>query len=175
MKTYPLNKIVLSLLFLVIFALLGIQHVLAQCEPGCLKCEWEPVAHKYVCLEWMKEGERLGQIGGEEGFGPWGNLGKFLDVTRAASILTNIISRTMGVMTIAAGIWFIFQFIIGGYSYMTAGGEPQKMSQATQKITSALIGLVVIVAAYAIMSLLGELLGFKFLNLELLIEKLGPK
>jgi len=119
----------------------------------------------------------LGPIGGpkDTGLGPWSWLFEKNEPSWAAGIFTNVISRTIGVMTIVAGIWFIFQFIIGGYSYMTAGGESQKMSQATQKITSALIGLAVIVAAYAIMSLLGELLGFKFLNLEPLIEKLGPK
>lgn len=116
----------------------------------------------------------LGQIGGEEGFGPWGWLGSSSKISTAAEIFTNILSRTIGVMTIVAGIWFIFQFIIGGYSYMTAGNDSQKMGQATQKITSALIGLVVIVAAYAIISLLGSLLGFEILHPEKLIPLLGP-
>ncbi len=118
----------------------------------------------------------LGQIGGEpgQGFGPWGNLGS-QGIGEAAGALTNIISQIIGVMTIIAGIWFIFQFIISAYGYMTAGGDQQKMSTATKKITSALIGLIVVVTAYAIMSLLGKLLGFEFLNLTSLIENLGPK
>jgi len=119
----------------------------------------------------------LGQIGGEpgQGFGPWGDLGKFSDPSKAAGVLTDVISRIIGVMTIVAGILFIFQFIISAYGYMTAGGDQQKMSTATKKITSALIGLIVVVAAYAIMSLLGKLLGFEFLNLTSLIEKLRPR
>jgi hypothetical protein len=116
----------------------------------------------------------LGSIGGEEGFGPWGNLGN-KGIKEAAGALTSIISQLIGIMTIIAGIWFIFQFIIGAYGYMTAGGEQQKMTNATKKITSALIGLIVVVAAYAIMSLLGQLLGFEFLNLAPLIENLKPK
>jgi len=116
----------------------------------------------------------VGTIGGEEGFGPWGNLGN-KGIKEAAGAFASIISRIIGIMTIIAGIWFIFQFIIGAYSYMTAGGEQQKMTNATKKITSALIGLIVVVAAYAIMSLLGQLLGFEFLNLAPLIENLKPK
>jgi len=119
------------------------------------------------------ESKSLGQIGGNEGFGPWGNLGN-QGISEAAGALASVISRIIGIMTIVAGIWFIFQFIIGAYGYMTAGGDQQKMANATKKITSALIGLVVIVTAYAIMSLLGELLGFNFLNVVPLIEKLGP-
>lgn len=118
--------------------------------------------------------EPLGRIGEGEGFGPWSYVGIASGIGTAASLLADIISKIIGIMTIVAGLWFMFQFIIGGYSYMTAGGDPKKMSDATAKITSALIGLVVIVAAYAITSLLGELLGFKILNLEPLIKKLGP-
>jgi len=116
----------------------------------------------------------LGQIGGNDGFGPWGNLGS-QGIKEAAGAFANIISRIIGIMTIIAGIWFIFQFIIGAYSYITTGGDQQKMTNATKKITSALIGLIVIVTAYAVISLLGELLGFNFLNVEQLIQNLGPK
>ena len=117
----------------------------------------------------------LGQIGGgrEEGFGPWGNLGS-QGIDEATNALAGIMSRGLGIATIIAGIWFIVLFILGGYDYMTAGGDQQKITSATKKITSALIGLIIVVAAYAIMSLLGELLGFKFLNLGSLIKKLRP-
>lgn len=129
--------------------------------------------HKVLLAQTEKP---LGTIGGpsEKGFGPWGNIGTS-NIDKAAGEFAYTISRIIGVMTIIAGIWFIFQFIIGAYSFMTAGGDSQKMNQATQKITSALIGLVIIVAAYAIISLLGALLGFKFLNLVPLIKNLSPK
>lgn len=118
----------------------------------------------------------LGQIGGEpeEGFGPWGNLGVSKNISDAAGYFTDIISRIIGVMTIIAGIWFIFQFIIGAYGYMTAGGDQKRITDAGSKITNSLIGLVVIVAAYAIISLLGSLLGFDILNPQNLIPTLKP-
>ena len=119
----------------------------------------------------------LGQIGGkpEEGFGPWGNLGKLgTKIETAAGNFTDIISNIIGIMTIIAGIWFIFQFIIGAYGYMTAGGDQKRVSDSASKITNALIGLVIIVAAYAIISLLGSLLGFDILNPILLIKQLSP-
>lgn len=118
----------------------------------------------------------LGQIGGEpeKGFGPWGNLGIFKDVAQAAGYFTDIISRIIGIMTIIAGIWFIFQFIIGAYGYMTAGGDQKRITDSTSKITNALIGLVVIVAAYAIISLLSSLLGFEILKPASMIKLLKP-
>jgi len=116
----------------------------------------------------------LGEIGGPN-LGPWGNIvQKGTESGPAASAFVGIISNVIGVMTIIAGIWFIFQFIIGGYGFMAAGGDPKKMETARAKITSALIGLIVVVAAYAIIHLLGRLLGFEILNPQTIIEKLGP-
>lgn len=179
MKTHFLKGITF-LLFLTFFFMLSYHHVLAdfgtheECiSSGCLQCVLDRHNNRWLCIK-TGEGKPLGQIGGEEGFGPWGNLGKYTDISQAAGVFTSIISRIIGVMTIVAGIWFIFQFIIGAYGYMTAAGDQQKIANATKKITTALIGLVIIVAAYAIISLLGVLLGFEILHPEKLIPLIGP-
>lgn len=116
----------------------------------------------------------LGKLGGGEGFGPWGLLGGTKEVGEAASEFTLIISRIIGIMTVVAGIWFFFMIIIGAYGYLSAGGDPKKIETATKKITSALIGLVVIVLAYAFISLIGRMLGFDILNPQDIIKLLGP-
>jgi len=127
-----------------------------------------------VCCSSCKKGGSLGQIGGNTGFGPWGNLGSISEIGASAGAFTKILSNVIGVMTIIAGLWFMFQFIIGGYAYMSAGEDPQRMGNATKKITSSLIGLVIVVAAYAIISLIGSMLGFEILNPQNIITKLGP-
>lgn len=116
----------------------------------------------------------LGPIGGPTGFGPWGHLGTEQKISVAAGAFANIISRIIGVLTIVAGIWFVFQFIIGAYGFLTAGGDSKKMGEAASKITSAIIGLIVVVAAYALISLLGALLGFEILQPQKLIPLLKP-
>jgi small-conductance mechanosensitive channel len=115
----------------------------------------------------------LGRIGGENGFGPFGNL-NLDDVSEAATDFTRIISNAIGVMTIVAGIWFVFMFVTGAFSFLTAGGDSKKMGEASGKIGSALIGLVVVVLAYALISLIGNLLGFEILNPQNIIESLSP-
>ncbi|MBU3957282.1 pilin [Patescibacteria group bacterium] len=116
----------------------------------------------------------LGQLGGEDGFGPWGWLGGAEDIGTAAGIFTQIISNIIGIMTVVAGIWFFFMLIIGAYGYLTAGGDSKKIEEATKKITGALTGLIVIVLAYALVSLIGSLLGIDILNPQDVIELLGP-
>lgn len=118
--------------------------------------------------------QELGQIGGNQGFGPWGGLGA-KGIETAIAAFSAIISNIIGVMTIIAGIWFLFQLIIGAYGFLTAGGDQSKISSATKKITYSFIGLIIVVAAYALISLLGSLLGFEILQPQKLIPMLGPK
>ena len=117
----------------------------------------------------------IGQIGGPTGFGPWGNLGSITDTGISARAFTQILSQVIGVMTIIAGIWFILQFIIASFGFLTAGGNQGNVKKAWYTITHTLIGLVVVVAAYALISLFGSMLGFDILNPQSIILLLKPK
>ena len=111
--------------------------------------------------------EPLGTIGGKgEGFGPWavkiiggGTEGQ------PENILASIMSKVIGVMTIGAGIWFLFQAIIAGYNFMSAGGDKTRIENARQKLTNSLIGIAIVVAAYGLLALIGSFMGIEFLNL----------
>lgn len=115
----------------------------------------------------------LGTIGGDKGFGPWGNL-DLSNIRDAANAFSQIISNVIGVLTIVGGIWFIFVFVTGAFQYLTAGGEPEAIKKASKRITTGIIGLVIIVTSYALISLLGNLLGFNILQPQLLIKELRP-
>lgn len=116
----------------------------------------------------------LGRIGEGEGFGPFSALEKIGNIGSAAGTFTQIISNIIGIMTVVAGIWFFFMMIIGAYGFLSAGGDAKKIEESTKKITSAIIGLIVIVLAYALVSLIGRLLGFDILNPQDIIKLLGP-
>lgn len=96
------------------------------------------------------------------GIGP---LGEFaVSESEAVNLITQIIRNIIGLMTIVAGIWFIFQFIIGGISWLTAGGDKAKTEAARAKITSGIIGLAIVIAAVFIIDLIGRLLGLEILQ-----------
>jgi hypothetical protein len=48
------------------------------------------------------------------------------------------------------GIFFLILIIIGGYQWMTAGGNEESITKAKNRIKNATIGLVIVLAAYAI-------------------------
>lgn len=117
--------------------------------------------------------EDLGRIGLGEGFGPFSGLG-LGDVSEAAEAFASILSKIIGVMTVIAGIFFFFILLIGAFGYLTAGGDSEKIKSATQRITNGLTGLIVIILAYAFISLIGKMLGLDILNPQDVIELLGP-
>jgi len=50
----------------------------------------------------------------------------------------------------------------------------EKLKNAQSKITNALLGIIVVVAAYAITSIVGKMLGFNILDIGTAINLLGP-
>ncbi|MCK4554679.1 hypothetical protein KAU19_07025 [Candidatus Parcubacteria bacterium] len=48
------------------------------------------------------------------------------------------------------GVIFVVLIILAGYKWMNAGGEEEKVREAKDTIRHAIIGLIIIIAAYAI-------------------------
>lgn len=86
--------------------------------------------------------------------------------TGALTMITDVVSAVIGFMTIAAGIWLIFQILVAGINWITSGGDKTKIEDARNRLTNALIGMVIIAAGWAILALAG-----KFLGLDILIER----
>lgn len=60
--------------------------------------------------------------------------------------IANIIRVAMGLLGIVA----VLIILMGGFKYMTAMGEDDKVKTAKKLITSGIIGLVIVLTAYAI-------------------------
>ncbi len=65
----------------------------------------------------------------------------------------------------AISLLLVFLYLIwGGLNWITSGGDKGKIDQAKQKIISAVIGLVVVAASYAILTIMINFLGLGTLN-----------
>jgi len=59
------------------------------------------------------------------------------------------------------GLVGLIAMIIGGFGYMTSTGNPQKAAQAKDKIISALLGLLLLLGSYVLLSIINpDLLRF---------------
>jgi hypothetical protein len=103
-------------------------------------------------------------------------LGPFLTgvtgVGTAATTLDLFISTLLGVLTIIGGIAFLIFFVLGALAWISSRGEREQLAKAQRYMSNALIGLIIIILAWAITGILGELLGFQILNLPTLIDSL---
>lgn len=74
-----------------------------------------------------------------------------------------LISNIIGIIVAVAGIIFIFQILIGGFNWLTSSGDKARLEKAQHTLLNAIIGLAVVLAAYALISLVGGILGFDIL------------
>lgn len=75
-----------------------------------------------------------------------------LVVTPPTYDIPTIVSRVLDVVLGGAALVSVIYIIIGGFSYITSAGNAEKVGKATQTITYAVIGLVVVALAFAIKS-----------------------
>ena len=64
-----------------------------------------------------------------------------------------------------AGTAALLLIIYGGFSYVTAAGNPEKIQHARELVTSAIIGLLIVIFSIVIMQIIGvDILGIKELE-----------
>jgi hypothetical protein len=71
---------------------------------------------------------------------------------------TNLLSNIIRLMTIGGGIYALINFVIAGIGFISAAGNPERVSAAWAKIYQSLIGLCVIALSFVFAGLLGTLL-----------------
>lgn len=75
----------------------------------------------------------------------------------------DILNAIIPVIFVIAGIILLFMLVFGGFTIFVSAGNPEKIKQGTGMITSALIGFLIIFAAYWIIELLQITLGITVL------------
>lgn len=99
----------------------------------------------------------IGQVQSPLAGTSYGNLGG------VGLFITNIIR----LLFVVAGIYALFNFLIAGFEYINAGGDSKKLEKAWSRIWQSLMGLVIMVASFALISLFGYLFfgaGYNILN-----------
>jgi hypothetical protein len=85
-------------------------------------------------------------------------------VADATGNLEVIISRVIGAITIVGGLAFLLYFVIGAFEWISAGGDSGKIQKARDKMLQGVTGLVIMVAAYGILGVVGSIVGLDILN-----------
>jgi hypothetical protein len=75
-----------------------------------------------------------------------------------------LISALVGTLLILAGLLAFFFLILGGIQWITSGGDKAGMEAARNKITHAIVGLIIVGAAWAVMILVQNFLGVSIIG-----------
>lgn len=66
------------------------------------------------------------------------------------SQLTQMIARIINVLLSVLGVIFFLLVLYGGFLWMTSAGNEEKVKKAKTILTDSVIGLIILLAAYAI-------------------------
>lgn len=117
----------------------------------------------------------MNKLAGDIQVGDLEGQGALASPTDAPGDFAMIISTTVAILTVVAAIWFLFLLITGGIGIMTAGGDKSAYENSRKRITNALIGLVIVVAAVFIIEVVALVIGIPdILNISQIIADLTP-
>lgn len=75
------------------------------------------------------------------------------------SALGNFIRNIVTATFLVAGLATFVFLIIGGLKYLTSSGDAKAMEAATKIITSAVVGLAIVIVSYAIARIIATVFG----------------
>lgn len=106
-----------------------------------------------------------------KGLGAQSNIGPG---AQAEGLVQTIILNIITLFFAVGGIGVIIFFIWGAVDWIMSGGDKEKVSNARKKMTNAIIGLVILALSFAIIRVVGAIVGFDPLG-NLQLPGLGSK
>lgn len=93
---------------------------------------------------------------------PTGDFAKLGGLT-----IPGIVSGFIRLALVIAALVFFFILVIGGIQWIASGGDKANTEAARSRITAALVGLVIVFAAWAILALIRTFFGVDIFSLTL--------
>lgn len=106
----------------------------------------------------------LAAASNEDGGGVSGNLfGKIVAPTTSLGmtpelVIGNLIQLVIWLLIIGAGIYALFNLILAGYAFMSAGDDAKAVAGAWAKIYQTLLGLAFAAGAFVLAAIFGQLI-----------------
>jgi polyferredoxin len=113
------------------------------------------------------------------------NIGSIKPVSEArqpanlesATVLSTLelwVSDIIGIITILGTLFFIVYAFIATFNWITAAGDKSKIEKAKDRLVWSTLGLILIVATYAIIGLIGGIVGLELLEPAQMIQEIIP-
>ena len=83
------------------------------------------------------------------------------------SSIIKVIQSIIRLLVPVAAIAFLVTLIIGGFKFVTSGGDPKEVASARSTLTFGVIGIVLVVASWLILLLVQTVTGFDVTTVNL--------
>ena len=110
-------------------------------------------------------------LGPLKGLGP---LGEFIPTEEdpGTTVFTKFLSTFVGIMTVIAFIWFLYNIFMGAIAWIGSEGDKAKLQSAQKRITHAIVGLIVVISAIFLIKVIGTIFGINILDIGGIIQSL---
>lgn len=103
---------------------------------------------------------------GNPALGP--SLQGYLGTEGGVGFFSAILPRAVALVFVIGALIFFFYLVWGAISWITSGGDKQTLETARGRITSAIVGLVLLFIALAIIKFIEAFFGIDILSLDIL-------
>ena len=94
-------------------------------------------------------------------------LGENLPQLEGAGFFDRLLSTVVTLFFIVGGIAFLIMLLSGGIQWITAGGDKAKLEGAQKRLSSGIIGIVILFSVYAIVRLVEGVFGVSILAIDI--------
>ncbi|MDO8498584.1 MAG: hypothetical protein Q7S44_02255 [bacterium] len=84
-----------------------------------------------------------------------------------------VLSSALTIVFVVAALLVLFMLVIGAFQWITSGGDKEAVGKARGRITSALIGLVILALAFLIVKVVGQIVNINILDLKTIPDLQG--
>lgn len=94
-------------------------------------------------------------------------LGNNLQAMDGQGFFENLIPNIVGLLFVFGALAFFFMFVWGAVTWILSGGDKAHVESAKGRITSALIGIVLLLSSFAIIGLIEAFFGVNILTIDI--------
>jgi Type IV secretion system pilin len=94
-------------------------------------------------------------------------LGNTLQSLNGVSFLQTLLPNMIGLAFVIAAVVFFFMLLIGAIQWIASGGDKGALENARGKISSALVGIIVLFSIFAIIKFVESFFGISILALDI--------
>jgi len=81
--------------------------------------------------------------------------------------LALLLPKLIGLLLVFGGITFFFMFVWGAITWILSGGDKAHVESAKGRMTSALVGFILMISVFAIAGLIESFFGINILSIDI--------